>query len=28
MKSFIIKEGAIWLALVVLTVLGFYNSSE
>lgn len=28
MKSFIIKEGAIWLALVVLTVVGFYNSSE
>ncbi len=27
MKSFIIREGAVWLALVVLTVFGFYNSS-
>jgi hypothetical protein len=26
MKSFIIKEGTVWLALVVLTVVGFYNS--
>jgi hypothetical protein len=26
MNSFIIKEGAVWLALVVLTVFGFYNS--
>jgi hypothetical protein len=26
MKSFVIKEGAVWLALVVLTVFGFYNS--
>jgi len=26
MKSFIIKEGTVWLALVVLTVFGFYNS--
>jgi hypothetical protein len=24
-KSFIIKEGAAWLTLVVLTVFGFYN---
>jgi heme/copper-type cytochrome/quinol oxidase subunit 4 len=27
MKSFIIKEGAVWLALVALTVVGFYNAS-
>jgi hypothetical protein len=27
MKSFVIKEGIVWLALVVLTVFGFYNSS-
>jgi hypothetical protein len=26
MKSFIIKEGAVWLALVALTVVGFYNA--
>jgi hypothetical protein len=26
MKSFVIKEGAVWLALVVLTLFGFYNS--
>ena len=25
MKSFVIKEGAVWLTLVVLTVVGFYN---
>ena len=25
MKSFVIKEGAVWLALVVLTAFGFYN---
>ena len=25
MKSFVIKEGAVWLTLVVLTVFGFYN---
>ncbi len=25
MKSFAIKEGAVWLALLVLTVFGFYN---
>jgi len=25
MRSFAIKEGAVWLALVVLTVFGFYN---
>jgi hypothetical protein len=24
-KSFIIKEGAVWLTLVVLTVFGFYH---
>jgi hypothetical protein len=24
-KSFVIKEGAVWLALVVLTAFGFYN---
>ena len=27
MKSFIIKEGAVWIALVALTVVGFYNAS-
>ena len=27
MKSFIIKEGAVWIALVTLTVVGFYNGS-
>jgi heme/copper-type cytochrome/quinol oxidase subunit 4 len=27
MKSFIIKEGAVWVALVALTVAGFYNAS-
>ena len=26
MKSFIVKEGIVWLTLVVLTVVGFYNS--
>ena len=26
MKSFIIKEGAVWLSLILLTVFGFYNS--
>jgi len=26
MKSFAIKEGAVWLALVTLTLVGFYNS--
>jgi hypothetical protein len=25
MKNFVIKEGAVWLTLVVLTVFGFYN---
>ena len=25
MKSFAIKEGVVWLALVVLTFFGFYN---
>jgi hypothetical protein len=25
MKSLVIKEGAVWLTLVVLTVFGFYN---
>jgi len=28
MKSFIIKEGIVWLSLVVLTLLGYYNSSK
>jgi heme/copper-type cytochrome/quinol oxidase subunit 4 len=27
MKSFIIKEGTVWLALVALTVAGSYNAS-
>jgi len=27
MKSFVIKEGIVWLGLVVLTVVGFYNSA-
>ena len=26
MKSFIIKEGAVWLSLILLTAFGFYNS--
>jgi hypothetical protein len=26
MKRFIIKEGIVWLALVVLTFFGYYNS--
>ena len=26
MKSFIIKEGTVWLSLILLTVFGFYNS--
>ena len=25
MKNFVIKEGGVWLTLVVLTVFGFYN---
>jgi hypothetical protein len=25
MKSFVIKEGAVWLTLLALTVFGFYN---
>jgi inner membrane protein involved in colicin E2 resistance len=27
MKSFVIKEGIVWLTLVVLTLVGFYNSA-
>jgi heme/copper-type cytochrome/quinol oxidase subunit 4 len=26
MKSFIVKEGIVWLSLVALTLVGFYNS--
>jgi hypothetical protein len=28
MKRFIIREGTVWLALVALTFLGFYNSGR
>jgi hypothetical protein len=27
MKSLVIKEGIVWLTLVVLTLVGFYNSA-